>query len=250
MEEKQPENGALEGFEGFAKTALRTQRRGIFEQLRAGLLLKANMTNDRTVKIMALCEAAYLTKDKSKLDMKIVELAQAVSISLNNTEIPVLTEDREKPVRVPWAFPENKETYKRYIEPWNKITLHYLPLRTQYRLTHYPFHGRYSTIQSHAEQLEKQNKFLDQQDHLRKKISAGINALPKHEKFFQKTTALSRDSFQAMKAEFENWALVNLSPAETAIAEQVSPEAFEQIRDLFKKPEGERQNEGPLDPIQ
>ncbi len=206
------------GLEKFAQSSLRRHRKGIYEQLLAGLLAKSNRTSDPLVKISAICEAAYLSKKKDKLDLGLVEAAQTIASSFLNTEVY-----REEPVKVAWSFPQTEENWKRFIQPWQALCIRYFPFNTDYGRRHYPVRKTcYNDIDEYNELLDKKEKRLE--DAERK-----IEALNPYDRFFEKTGALTRNSFYALKAEFSQWALPRLLEVQAAIAEEVDPQVYQLV---------------------
>jgi hypothetical protein len=105
--------------EAFTSSSLRGQKRGIYQQLLASLLVKTVKTNDPLEKIQALCEAAFTCRIKDKLDMNLVDVCFSVCQSFINSK----TTQRygHSFVNVSWSFNLSKEeNFKRYVAPWKK----------------------------------------------------------------------------------------------------------------------------------
>lgn len=241
MNEQKPDE-----FEGFVGAALRGPRRGIYEQLLAALLVKASSVSNNLTKIASLCEAAYLSRNNNKLDMNFIKKASAVCTSLLKTEL----NQKNDPVRIPWVFPQTKENWMQYIKPWQKITLVYYPLKTPYRRRTYPLEPPLQSYRYPHEIIAEDAKRRRILQVLQEIVHKEIEKLPEHRKFFECTAALSRDSFLALKGEFERWALFQLLPIQARLAEEIDPRIYREVVQLLKKEtetEGEQELESPME---
>lgn len=235
-------------FKDFVSTALRKPRKGIRQQLMAQLLIKANITSEPLLKIQAICEVSYMSeKHKDKIDFALVECASLVSISLSNTlEHHSKQADPKYMVRVTWTFEETEDNWKKYIEPWQKIDLGFYALETAYRHHYHPW--RETVYQRDRPQEEE---WIEYTEELRKEVAEKIRKMPKHRAFFERTGALSLQSFYALRGEFENWAIAKLRPIQASVAEEIDPEIYKDVIQLLmkqgRKEEEAAENEGRMD---
>lgn len=239
VEEKQGPFATEKGkdsFQEFQSQALRRPRRGLYQQLIAGLLAKANSLSDSLRKIYTLCEAATLSRQKGKLDMDFVEAAYTVVTSFMNTEIG------KEMVRVAWNFSLTKKNWNTYIRPWQKIGLRYYPGETLLCHKKYPLKTRYRYQMS----IDQANVYLEEQEKKWQQVHEEILKMPPHETFYQKTGALSRQSFFQLRGEFEKWALINLAEVQDKIAQEIDPNVYTQMLQLMRKKE-EEQRERPVE---
>ncbi len=63
----------MSNLEKFTASSMRGMRKGIYQQLLASLLIKANKTDNPLTKIGCICEAAYLSRNKKALDMELIK---------------------------------------------------------------------------------------------------------------------------------------------------------------------------------
>lgn len=220
----------------FTATSIRGPKRGIYEQLLCGLLLKASNTNDPLIKISAICEAAYMSRKKDKLDMNLIEVASLVCTSFMNTE----TTKKTDAVKITWAFSTTEENWKRFIEPWQKISKSFYPFETDLRNKLYPLQFRYDRYN-----YDDANKFAEWREEVNKNISEKIHEMELYKAFFEITTALAKNSFLALQGEFSRWALPKLLEVQAAIAEEVDPEVYAQV---FAATKEESESEGSMGP--
>jgi hypothetical protein len=236
MTEKE-ENGQ---FGEFAEKALRGPRRGVYEQLLSGLLIKANSTSDQLKKIHVICEAYLFSKTKEKLDMNLIDVCLTVCESLIQTEI----KKKSNVVNVAWTFVTSEENWKKYIEPWQKIGLSYYAFETSYRQQKYRATPSFDPLASPSSAWEAREE-------VRKEVCTALRKMPPWEQFFEKTSAVTTDSFNALKGEFSRWALNQLLPAQIVLADQIPSQTYGEILRLMtgEKPRevGELENESALD---
>lgn len=240
MNENEDRGKSPKEFEGFVSTALRGPKMGIYQNLLAGLLIRASTTLDPLKKIQNLTEAAELCKKKDNIDMEFVEVASTVCRSLMNTEVP------SKPkgfVHLTWAFPQTEANWKKYIAPWHVVNLTFIPLRTAYSLKYPLVHRKYGPLfPSDAKELR------DYLDGKHNEITEAINKMCECEAFFQETSALTKASFFTLKGEFSRWALTKLLPIQAQIADLVDPRIFNQVAGLIMgRKEEELEIEGSMD---
>lgn len=242
------ENQEEKEYKDFISTALRKPRKGIRQQLMAQLLIKANITSDALLKVQSICEVSYMSeKHKDKIDMNLVECASLVSTSLSNTlEHHFKQTEPKHMIRVTWAFEETEENWKKYIEPWQKINLGYYALETAYRYHNHPWR---ETV--YGRDRAQEESWIIYVEELRKEVAAKIEKMPKHRAFFERTGALSLQSFYALRGEFENWATAKLRPIQALVAEEIDPEIYKDVVQLLmkqgRKEEEEAEHEGRMD---
>jgi hypothetical protein len=230
-------------FDRFAEQALRGPRKGVYEHVVAGLLIKANSCSDPLKKVRTLCEAAISVKDKDKLNMDTVEVAFTVSSIFLEVEL----EPEQVCVMIPWSFPLTLENWRKYIVPWHTIDLHYFPYHTNLRKSKYPevpIFDRFGCLERYYDAQE----LYETKTKVTNLIHEAVSNLPEHEKFFEMTTALSRESFFALRTEFENWAISQLLTVQNAIAEQINPSIFAEVFKTMAGQTEEVENEGSMGP--
>ena len=232
-------------FDKFAEQALRGPRKGVYEHVIAGLLIRGNAYGDPLRKVRTLCEAAISVKDKQKLNMGTVEVAFTVSSIMLKVEL----ENEQVCVMIPWSFPLTLENWRKYIVPWQKIDLHYFPYHTNLRKTKFPevpVFDRFGCIERYYDAQE----LYETKAKVTNFIHETVSSLPEHEKFFEMTSALSRQSYFALRTEFENWAISQLLTVQNCIAEQINPRIFSEVyRSMTGRTEEvEAENEGSMDP--
>jgi hypothetical protein len=239
MENKKPKENETrseeEKLEEVAASALRGPRKGVYQQLLAGSLIKANRTDDSLKKVYNICMAAYTFKQKDKLDMQLVDVCSKVCESLI-----VTIAERKQPIMVAWSFPETKENWRKYILPWQRTTLHFYPLETRYGRHNYP---RRYTENSPFESAQSINSRLRQHEEAIRQAALKISNLSLHDSFFETTAALTLTSFNVLKAEFSNWTIAKLADTQTLIAEHVEPALFKEMFELSIKREQRKKEE-------
>jgi hypothetical protein len=235
--EVEPTEQKKGGFESFVSTAMRKPFKGIREQMVAQSLIKSNMANDHMVKIQSLCEAAYYSKQKEKLDMALVEATAVVCSSFINT-MEHHSKQRSDLIPVTWTFERTEENWKKYVEPWQRIELGYYALDTDYRRHHHPWVQSAYPRSSHDEEQE----WLDYKEDLRKEVAAKIRKMEPHRSFYEKTSALALESFYALRGEFEQWAMMQLRPIGAVVAEEVTPETYKDVLTALMQ-KGQREGE-------
>ena len=227
----------------FASASLRGPKRGIYQQLLALLLIKANRSNDYLIKISCICEAALMSRKKEKLNMDMIDVIYAIAKSFSASEAQPTSSSWLHPnsmidlVEMAWTFPKTEENYKKFISPWWSTPLRYYPYHTDFRIRNYPLknritfdYGAYSTYYNRqAEYLEK----------LKKVVRLEIAELPEWQNFFEKTSALSKKSFHVLQGEFSGWALKQLLETQAIISEEVDPEIYAETLALTIKAERE-----------
>jgi hypothetical protein len=231
-EEAEKEQGE---FDKFTSQALRNPRRKVYDQILGALLLKANSTGDPLKKIQTLCEACLFAKDKKNLDMALVESAYVVSSCLLKSEA---IDDRKNSgavyVAVPWPFPKTEENWKKHVQPWQTLEVHYFPFLTTYRRQHYPFIPNFDVFGGNAER-----EWNDKHESTTAAYKE-IEVMPGWQRFYFKTEVLTVESFKALKGEFEQYYLQKLLTMQMFLAEQVNAQTY---NELFRTMYGEKQKE-------
>lgn len=192
--------------EAFTSSSLRGQKRGIYQQLLASLLVKAVKTNDPLEKIQALCEAAYTCRIQDKLDMDLVDVCYEVCQSFINSK----TTKRYgcTYVHISWSFNLSKEeNYKKYIEPWKKQTYSCFEWFTSFT----------RTIIKDGSEYNQTN--LDY-------INAELRKLPQHKQFYYGSEAMTVYSFRALKGSFCTWALKQLLQIQAVLSDEIDPQVW------------------------
>jgi len=264
-----------ESFRKFTSTALRAQRKGIYQQLLANLVVKANSNQDPYDMVSNACQAAFLYEahqqdsetekgNETKIDMKIVTAAWQVSIALKNTES--LSRANTTVIDVAWPFDTSKEYFENYISPWlNEHNPHltFYPYHARYRQDQYPEHCGvpygyaevYEESQEHRSFLSDSTIYIEKDivekalRRISKKVSKAIAGMDEHRAFFEKTTALSLSGFQALKGAFTQWAMRSLQPILAVVSSTIDPKIYEEaIHMLMAKAEVKPQDESSLGP--
>jgi len=226
----------MSDLEKFASTSMRGPKRGIYEQLLASLLIKGVRSNDPLIKISCICEVAFMSKKKDKLDMNLVDVFYTVCQSLQNTEIAKSSQSNREYVNVSWSFPKTEENWKQYIEPWQKTgQIRYYTLFTSWRRNKYPFQDRRADV-SPFRQTEHYNEVSEYYEKLANVIAAEIRDLPPHQSFFETASALDVHSYRILQGEFTGWALRQLLEIQATLAEEISPQVW---KDAFGQPSQE-----------
>jgi len=212
--------------EAFTSSSLRGQKRGIYQQLLASLLVKAVKTDDSLIKIQALCEAAYTCRIQDKLDMNLIDICYEVCQSFRNSKTIRL--HGYNVAYVSWSFVvDEEENYEHYIKPWRKGKLTYRPILTEFARK--CFSGQYDIS-------SENNKFADER----------LHTLPCHVQFYFMTTALDPSSFRKLQGEFTTWALKQLLQTQAILSDEIDPKVWREV--LGQQEPGEKASDGnPLD---
>jgi hypothetical protein len=218
-----------------AAFALRGPRKGVYQQLLAGSLIKAMRTDDSLKKVFNICMAAYTFKEKDKLDMQLVDVCSKVCESFIST----ITE-RNQPIVVAWSFPQTEKNWEKYILPWQRTTLHFYPLETPYGKRYYP---KRCVDRDPFESVGSINRRLRQHEETIRQVALKISNLPLHDSF-ETTAALTLTSFNILKSEFSCWAIMKLADTQALIAEHVDPALFREMFEFSMRREqiGEGEN--------
>jgi hypothetical protein len=213
--------------EAFTSSSLRGQKRGIYQQLLASLLVKTVKTNDPLEKIQALCEAAFTCRIKDKLDMDLIDVCFEVCQSFRNSKMIRL--HGYNVAYVGWSFVVDKEeNYERYVKPWRKGTLTYRPILTEFARK--CFSGYYDIS-------PENNKIVDEK----------LHTLPIHVQFYFMTTALDPSAFRKLQGEFTTWALKQLLQIQSILSDEIDPKVWSEALGQKGEPEEKASDENPLD---
>ena len=229
--------------EKFVSRIQREPKKGIYEHMLGSLLLQSIKASEPLAKISKICEAAFMLKTKTQIDTKLIDTIFTVNSCLVNTDT------RKPPIKIAWSFKENEENYKRYIEPWLKVGLSCIPRYTSMRFEKYPEtpeesiwdNWRWSVSVEDAVQLVQMRKEIDE------KVRCDIAQLPIHEKTYQATSALTAYGYTCLKTQYVHWALLQLIPIQTTIAEQVNTQVWSEIYQPQLEAEEERDVEDKMD---
>jgi hypothetical protein len=230
----------------FTASSMRGPKRGIYQQLLALLLIKANRSNDPLIKISCICEAALMSKKKKKLDMKLVHVCYTVFQSFQATEIvhcpfSWLHENSMIDIaRVAWVFPQTEENYKKYIKEWRHVPLSYYTLHTTWRKHNYPFADRLGKSHFWAgEYQDYYNKTAAVLEEKQEKTDKDLEALPEWQGFYEKASAVCKRSFSVLQKEFSGWALPKLLETQAIISDEIDPEIWKETLATVSKDEKE-----------
>ena len=230
-------------FEGFVGTALRGPKMGIYQNLLAGLLIHASTVSDPLKKIQNICEAAYLCKKKKGIDMGFVEVASTTCVSLLNTEI---SQKSGEAVEIAWAFNQTEENWEKYVKPWQESKISFYPLETSHCQSEHPEVRYVCSDRYFGLEVERARNFLDQ-THI--EVAEAIGKMKPYKAFFNKAGALTKKAFFSLKGEFSRWALIQLLPIQTKIADQIDPRVYSEVAALMmgRREEEEEQIESSVD---
>jgi len=206
---------------------------GVYQALMASLLAKATRTNDPLIKVSAICEAAFLSRWKDQLDMELVERAYTVASSFLNTGTG------QEPVRLCWSFEMTEANWACFIQPWQRVALTYYPFETPLGRSKCPRRYKHP---NHFYNYRDANLDLEAQEKMRSKLNEQIEQLPPYRAFFEKTSALSRQSFYALRGEFEKWALPRLLEVQATLAEEMDPQVLKEAMGFTATREVEEAN--------
>jgi len=189
-----PENG----FQEFASTALRLQRKGSFEQLLCQHLI-VSVASEPLTKVRLICEAAFMVpKDKVNLDLELAEAIYLVALGFLNTNI------QSDYISVAWGFNLTSKNYDRFIKPWHMG----FPL---------------SFASSCAAETERKRERLNR-------------AEDKAENFFLLTTRLNLypTSFQCLKSEFLRWSIHVVMDIFEKLSRLVDPDLYREMLQILR----------------
>jgi len=200
--------------------------------LLADLLYQAIKTNDPLVKVIKICEAAYTSTQKDKLNIGLIDAAYTVANSLTASKPEKLYAEsgvEVEAVRITWAFEQNEENWIRYIQPWQKIGLHYFPLATVYCRRTYPGKPSRYGMSNYEHAVEW--------GEVKEKVNKDINEMPAWKQFFEYCTALAINSFYSLKTEFSRWVLIQLLEIQATIAEEIDPLVWKELQTFSPRAE-------------
>ncbi len=167
-----------------------------------------------------------MSRNKKVLDMNLVEACFTVCKSLQN--VRVINKKGWSYVLVTFPFIANEENWKKYIDPWQKISLIYYPLQTSWRRMKYPIEDRLVDVRPWR-QIDRYNEVAEFNDKLSKKIGEEVNELPKDIQFYQKCSALTIKSFKELKEEFWLWAVQKLMEMQAVLSDEIDPKVYGDI---------------------
>ena len=233
----------MSDLEKFASTSMRGPKRGIYQQLLAQLLIKANRANDPLVKVSCICEAALMSRKKKKLNMKLVHACYKVCQSFKSSEIRTISytflhnKDMIEATRMSWVFPQNEENYKKYIEAWQHIQLSYYAYHTQWGYEKYPIADRRGGFVSNYNYPEYYNKTAAFLEDLKAKTNKDLDELPEWQRFYEMTSAVAKRSFFVLQGEFTGWALPKLLETQATLSDEIDPEIWKETLSAVSKDE-------------
>jgi len=215
----------------FASSSMRGPKRGIYQQLLAQLLIKANRSNDPLIKISCICEAGLMSRKKKKLDMKLVHVCYTVCQSFQATEVVQRTyswlhiKTMVDLAEMAWVFPETEENYKKYIEAWQNTSISYYCLHTDLRRNNYPYNLRIGEAMAYDKYYNISAVKIEE---LQKKVEKEISELPEWQKFYEETSAVTKRSFSVLEREFSGWALPKLLETQATLSDEIDPEIWKE----------------------
>ena len=227
----------------FAASSMRGPKRGIYQQLLAQLLIKANRANDSLIKISCICEAALMSRKKKKLDMKLVHVCYMVCQSFKSSEIRNISysflhrKEMIDVTRMAWVFPQTEENYRKYIESWQHIQLSYYAYYTQWRYKKYPIADRRGGFISDYNYPEYYNKTAAFIEDLKEKTQKDLEELPEWQNFYETTSAVAKRSFFVLQGEFTGWALPKLLETQATLSDEIDPEIWKETLSAVSKDE-------------
>lgn len=225
-----------EDLDNFTSSALRGQKKGIYEHSLCSLIMKGVQTENKLTKIFTVCEGALLSENKDKLNLETVKVCSDVCLSFQNT-YPAKFNGTEY-LNVAWIFSPTEENYHKYIKPWHNRSLRYYPLLTVYRQREYPMSRKRVYVKA-WDQLEHHNKIVEYEEQLIKKIGDDLANRPEGFSFFVKTSALTVHSFNVLQGEFTAWALTQLSDTRRELTKEISPKIWKDFTGQEKEKEEE-----------
>jgi hypothetical protein len=227
----------------FVSGSLRGPKRGIYQQLLALLLVKANRSNDPFIKIQSICEAALMSKNKKKLDMDLIDQIYKVAQSFAASEVRELRYSHVHRytvgvVKINWTFPQTEENCRKYIMPWHYTSVSFYAHKTNWRRRKYPLEDRMTTV-SPWDWNDYYNKWATYIEKLQDKIEEELDQLPDWQRFFEMASALTKNAFKTLKGEFNNWAIKQLLEIQTILSEEVDPEIYKETYSMSLREERE-----------
>jgi hypothetical protein len=206
--------------ENFETSFLRGQK-GIYGQLLAGNLIKSNQTSDPLIKVGAIVEAAQMSKQIDKLDPDFLLGVQRIYSSFYNASI------QKEPIALSWPFVYDAGDYENYILAWHdeKMKIYYYPYQTNYRKRRYP--GREQFIEN--KNLKTVNEAKVQLYDVIDRVKSEISDLPVWSQFIEKTSALTRQSYNDLLTEFVAWSLPQLSKVKLILSQEVTPQTWREV---------------------
>jgi len=244
MSEQDIEEGSQ--LDRFASSSMRGPKRGIYQQLLAQLLIKANRANDPLIKIFCICEAALMSRIRKKLPMNLVQACYLVAQSFKSTEIRTVSQSflHHKQmidvVRMAWVFPETEENYNDFIASWHGVGLFYYPYHTPLRHKKHPISDRLGvSIFGNLEWREYYNKTAAFIEGLVDKVEKDLDELPEWQGFYERTSALGKRSFFVLQGEFTGWALPKLLETQATISDEIDPKIWSETLSAVSKAERE-----------
>jgi len=243
MSEKD-ENEEENQLDRFATSSMRGPKRGIYQQLLAQLLIKANRSDDPLIKISCICEAALMSRKKKNLDMKLVQGCYLVAQSFKSTEIRTISrsflhhKQMIDVVRMAWVFPETEENYNDFIASWHGVGLSYYPYHTPLRHKKYPISDRLGgTIFGNLEWQEYYNKTAVFIEGLVDKVEKDLDELPEWQRFYEIASALGKRIFYVLQGEFTSWALLKLLKTQATLSDEIDPKIWSETLSAVSKDE-------------
>lgn len=202
-------------FISFKSEALRSQRRGTYQQLLCQILI-SSVTSKPLKKISSICQAAMTEPDLEKhgINPEFIDVASNVATGFQRTIHMHLGSVYF--CNISWPFELTEQNYIRYINPW-----HHGPL------LFYPYLGQEWLANQRREEVEKQ-----------------LAKFPQWKYFFMVTTRvnLTDNSYQTLLGQFTSWALPQIMQVFRELSKLVQPSLYKEMLALLTN-KGEGENE-------
>lgn len=205
-------------FISFKSEALRSQRRGTYQQLLCQILIQS-VTSKPLKRISSICQAAMTEPDLKKhgINPEFIDIASDVAIAFERTIHMHLGSVYF--CYISWPFELTEKNYIRYIEPWRHGDLLF-----------YPYLG--------------QEWFADQR---KEAIEEQLATFP-HWKFFFTVTSrvnLTDNTYQTLLGQFTSWALPQIMQVFRELSKLVQPSLYKEMLALLTS-KGESENESSM----
>lgn len=205
-------------FISFKSEALRSQRRGTYEQLLCQILIQS-VTSKPLKKISSICEAAMTDPDLEKhgINSEFIDIASNVATAFERTVHMRLGSDYF--CYISWPFELTEKNYIRYIKPWRHGALLF-----------YAYLGREWSADQRKQEIE---------EHLAK--------LPHWQFFFTVTTRvnLADTTYQTLVGQFISWASPQIMKVFRELTKLVQPSLYKEMLALLTS-KGESENESSM----
>lgn len=213
-EEVQDEEKEQSDLQKFVATALRQPRGGIYEQLLSQFLAQAVLVTDPLKRIKIVCEAAlYAQKEREDLAIafEIIEVLNAVANALLNSSSQRIQGIIGEVVSVSWGFSPTEENYEKYVRPWFTCLVSYYPM-----------------LLRHHVEFERRNSY--EPPRIKRIITD-----PLWDWFFDATSCLSAEGYNAMRNAFAAWAIPQVQLYLAELTQVVNPNVYAEVLGLYTR---------------